>query len=341
MPLKLVPPGKRKGNRTYIIRGRFEGVDIEKATETTDKAVALRIRNEIERRILERSVPGKSAIVTFHRALDLYLVAHPQSSNSTRMVERLKAAMPDKDCRQIVKADIDAAAAKLHPNNTPETRNRNVYTPTVAVLNYAAENEWCEPRRFKRPKMKKPETRAATDDAIAALLEATTGKKHLLLTWLAYHGSRISNALAVEWTHIDFERGIYTLFVTKIQEWREFPLHPGVKALLLATPEPERQGRLFPWRIRSLVYRWLKPLAAGLNVKFTPHMARHWLGKQLDKTHAGTRAIANALGQTSMRSAERYVSSDLETVRRHAAQVMIGTVGEKVGEKRPKSRKKL
>jgi hypothetical protein len=42
------------------------------------------------------------------------------------------------------------------------------------------------------------------------------------------------------------------------------------------------------WRTRSGVYQWLRPLCRRLRVTFTPHMARHHLGKRLN---AGGRGI--------------------------------------------------
>lgn len=66
------------------------------------------------------------------------------------------------------------------------------------------------------------------------------------------------------------------------------------------------------------------PLCAKLKVKFTPHMARHWLGKKLDANGAGLKTIQKALGQASEKSASRYAVSDVETVR--AATRRIGGI---------------
>jgi len=35
--LKLVPPGTRKGNRFWVVRGRQDGHQIEKSTKTADR----------------------------------------------------------------------------------------------------------------------------------------------------------------------------------------------------------------------------------------------------------------------------------------------------------------
>lgn len=322
--LKLIKPGQRKGNRYYLIRGRFQGVDVEKITETTDSRVAERIKSEIEERIRKSSIPGPGDHVTFHAACDLYQSTHHLHPNDIAALKRLKTAIEDKPLARIGQADLDQAAETLHPDKSPEWRNRSIYTPVIAVMNYAALNNWTPIRKWTRPKLSAPVPRPASDDAFTALLGATSGKQHLMILWLFLQGTRISNALAVEWERIDLERATYDLFVQKTRHWQTFPIHPRVLQILKESPG---EGRLFPWNDRWQVYDWLVPLRDRLNVKFTPHMARHWLGKQLDAQGAGLRTIATALGHRSTRATARYVSPDLETVRA----AMNRAVGEKLG----------
>jgi integrase len=323
--LRLIPPGKRKGNRTYIIRGRFAGRDVEKVTKTRDRGFAERLKHRIERRLLESAVPGPEAAVTFSRAAELYAAAKGVSRDEERRLKRLKATIGHKQVGIIQQADIDAAALELHGSDTPETRNRNVYTPAAAVMHYAARNRWCAWQRFDRPKMKDPETRAASDPAAAALLKAATGKQKLLLLWLFMHGTRISGALQIDCARIDLRGRTYELFVTKTRKWQTFAIDDAVWQMLANDPDVERgDGLLFPWKDRWRVYDWLRPLCTKLKVKFTPHMARHWLGKKLDANGAGLKTIQKALGQASEKSASRYAVSDVETVR--AATRRIGGI---------------
>lgn len=327
--LKLIPPGKRKGNRFYIIRGRFAGRDVEKATRTKDRPDAERLKYRIERRLLHSSIPGPGAAVTFRRAADLYSAAKHATRREEQRLDKLSAVIGHKLVSELSQADLDGAAAELHGNDTPETRNRNVYTPAAAVLHYAARSKWCEWQRFDRPKMKDPETRAAAPAAVRALLGATTGKQRLLILWLLKHGTRISGALAVDCARIDLRARTYELFITKTRKWHTFAIDSEVWDLLANDPDAQAAaGRLFPWKARWRVYAWLRPLCKRLNIKFTPHMARHWLGKQLDANGAGLKTIMKALGQASEKSASRYAVSDVETVR--AATEKIGAIaGEK------------
>ena len=315
--LKLVPPGKRKGNAFYLVRGRFLGADYEVSTQTTDKVAAERFKNRFERRILEGHIPGQGEAVTFAKAADLYKSARTLSKDDLARIERLKAQLGKKDVRDVMQADLDAAAKALHPKCAPESLNRHVYTPAAAVLHYAAENQWCPWIRVKRPKMKEPETRAAADGVDALLYANTSAKECLLIAWLFRHGTRVSNALQVDCGRIDLKKRTYALYISKTRKWQTFGIDGEVWDLLATDADAlAGKGRLFPWTNRWQVYRWLRPLCKRHKVTFTPHMARHRLGKDMNATGAGLKTIMRALGQSSEKSASRYASADIDAVRR-------------------------
>lgn len=315
MPFTLFPPGTRKGNRFFVVRGKIDGRDVEVSTKTRDETAARIFALEFERRCLESGVPGQSEAVTWSRAADFYSAARRVSRDDERYIARLKKIIGEKPVRAIRQVDLDDAATRLHPSAAPETINRQVYTPAIAILNYAVSNDWCDERKWRRPKIGDPATRAAAPDAGVALVNATEGDKRLLLLWLWKHGTRISDALRVRWSGIDLTARTYELWISKARRWKTFPMDDEVWELLVNAPEDERRGTLFPWGDRHNVYRWLRPLAEQLGVHFTPHMARHRLGRDLSAAGAGLRTIMDALGQKSPKSALRYVSEDVEVVR--------------------------
>lgn len=326
--LRLIPPGKRKGNRAYIIRGRFAGRDVEKTTRTRDRGTAERLKHRIEQRLLKSRVPGSGEAVTFERASEFYATAKRISKREQQRLKKLNGEIGRKLVSEVHQADMDAAAEALHPHDSNETRNRNVYTPGAAVMHYAARSKWCEWIQFDRPEMREPETRAAAPTVASALLAATTGKERLLILWLFKHGTRITGALEVDCARIDLRRRTYDLFITKNRSWSAFAIDWEVWELLANDPDVQAgKGLLFPWKSRWRVYDWLRPLCVRLGVKFTPHMARHWLGKRLDAEGGGLKTIMKALGQKSEKSASRYAVSDVETVR--AVTEKIGQIGGK------------
>jgi integrase len=90
-------------------------------------------------------------------------------------------------------------------------------------------------------------------------------------------------------------------------------LHDEVMELLLA--HPPGPGYLFPWRTKSGVYKWLRPYCRQIGVPFTPHMARHSLGKWLNEDGSSLRQIMDTLQHKDPKSSIRYQSTDIEVIR--------------------------
>jgi integrase len=334
MPLKLVPPGTRKGNPFWLVRGEVGGRSIEISTKARDKAAAKKFAVELERELLTRRVPGLREAVTFSAAADLYIAFRAPTKADVGRIERLKLAIGSKIVADIRQADLVAAADFLQPDRAPSTRNREVIRMAATVLHYAAENGYCEWRRIKLFKESQSQTRAVTMDVAAELIDAAPqGPRRLLLLWLFRHGTRITQTLSVTWDDIDLPQQTFRLYDKKAQCWQVFPLHPEVFEQLAAIPDAERGargGRLWPWTQKTGVYRWLRPLTRELGVAFTPHMGRHSLGTWLNQSGAGLKTIMAALGHQDAKSSIRYQAADVEMVR--AAAVKIGPIsGRKAG----------
>lgn len=314
MPLKLISPGKRKGNRFYLARGSIAGQRVEVSTETTDKAVAQRFADALavslhtgagERR-------ANAEALTFKEAADRYVEFRHPSKIDRQRIDKLTALIGADEVKVINHARLVYAANYLYPGMKPATKNRNAMRPAAAILHYAAENQWRDWLRVKLFKEPKPTTRTAKPDAKKLLLANTKGKKRLLILWLFRQGTRISDTLRVEWDHLNLNAATVKLWVSKNQEWRTFPLDEAVVAALAN----ENQAKpLWPWQTRSGVYKWLRPLVRSLGVAFTPHMGRHTLGSDLNASGAGLKTIMGALGQDDPKSAARYATADLEVVR--------------------------
>lgn len=336
MPLKLIPPGKRKGNRFYLVRGSVGGRRYEVSTATGDRGAAATFRRNLLDAISEGRVPGPHEAVTFRRAAELYLEfrdlmpKHPDRGRIARL-----GALPigAKLCGEVVQADIVEAAHTLLPAAAPATRNREVVAVAAAVLHYAEQNKWCKWLRVRRFKEPRARTRAVTPEVARLLIANVPPPKQkngghvwhrkLLLTWLFRQGDRISDPLQVAWGDFDMEARTMDQRVGKTDEWRSVPLDDEVWQLLINAPnEVKRVGHVFPWRTRSGVYRWLRPMTRDLGVAFTPHQARHSLGKWLNDTGAGLKTIMATLGHADPKSSMRYQAGDVEVVR--AARRRIG-----------------
>jgi integrase len=149
-------------------------------------------------------------------------------------------------------------------------------------------------------------------------------KKGLLLLWLFRQGTRITDALGIKVADLDIPNRTVIRRIGKTDEndvvealsddvWQELVNNPPVGTWL------------FPWRTKSGVYRWLRPYMKQIGVKFTPHMARHSLGKWLNESGVSLRTIMDTLHHHDPKSSVRYQSTDAEAIR--AAGRRIGKLG--------------
>jgi site-specific recombinase XerD len=339
MPLYLIAPGKRVvrrggkayANRFYLVRGTIDGRSVEVSTKTRDATEAAAYKAKFELDVLERRVPGVHDSVTFRKAAELYSAFRDPASGDSRRIDKLVTVLGDKLVREITHADLVDAANRLYPAARNETKNRGVIKPAAAILHYAARNKWCEWLRIQKFSEAPARTRAAAPEVagrLAAALQkeeakastahrrALARKKRLLIVWLFNHFNRVSEPLRLTWDeHVDLRQKTYLLYVSKTKQWKVKPLADAVYTLLAREPSEERTGHLFPWRTRSGVYKWLRPLCVELGVTFTPHMARHYGGKKLNAQGAGLKTIMGALDHLDPQSSVRYQDADLELIR--------------------------
>jgi integrase len=244
MPLKLRPPRPGK-SPNYEIRGTYLGVAVERSSGTADKRLALKILAGTKRDIERGKINPKSeAPTTFLVAVKAYL----QSGGGGRFLGPIvelegPSAIRDLPIDTIDQTRLDLAAAELYPNATPQTRNRQFYSPVSAVLKRAGVE-----RKIKRPKGwrgEKAKCWMQPSQAFALLqgaadLDAEFG---LLCLTLLYTGMRIGEALNAKLSHLDLDGGRLYLPKTKNSEARTTYLPPVVvEAFRAMPPRPARDG---------------------------------------------------------------------------------------------------
>lgn len=155
MPLKLYKRGK-----VWWISGTVHGQVVRESARTEQKEVAEAIKAKREAGLVSDHVFGPKATRTFAQAVDSYWKAGGdkrftgnQYDDGTR--DGLLNHFFDTPLKDIQQNDLDEAARTLYPTAQPETRNRQCYTPFIAVWNHAVKNGWADVRQWSRPKSKK------------------------------------------------------------------------------------------------------------------------------------------------------------------------------------------
>jgi hypothetical protein len=120
MPLRLIPPRKGK-TPNWGIRGTYLKVAVDRSSGTHRKAVANRVRQQIERAIERGDYPAPRPspdAPTFLSAA----VAYMKAGRSPRYIGKLIEHFGETPLAEIGQAEIDAAAIAMYPSVTPATR---------------------------------------------------------------------------------------------------------------------------------------------------------------------------------------------------------------------------
>lgn len=314
MPLKLIPPGKRKGNRFWLARGVVAGKLREFSTGEVDKAAAERFALVAGGKIADGDRAADPKRLTFAQAAERYTDFRALPKTDRGRIDRLAAFFGTKTIGDITHGDLVAAAERLYAGKKASTKNRCVIAPAAAILHYAASNGWCPYRRFARFKEPKPVTRAVAPETMRALIVSAEGEIELLLIVLFGLGLRITDTLRIDWHDVDLHaRTVAVRIGKKAGEKRTLPLPDEVWEALANAPN--KTGALFPWRSRGGAYKALRKALPQAKGKFTPHMARHTLGTLLNAGGAGLKTIMAALAHDDPKSSLRYQDADIEIVR--------------------------
>lgn len=333
MPLKPIAPGQRKGNKNWLFRGRVAGKLREITTEfgpgTPTRVIreaAAKAERELWAELEASRIPRSGEDATFAQAARHYLAwKDPEEKRSWRQqrqrIDQLLLHLGDRLLKDITPADLTSLANDLMPNGKLASRNTTVIVPAAAILHYAARQNWCPHIRVQFFAIPKPRNRDVSDEVAETLINSLPEDcdkreyRRLLLLWLFRMGDRITDPLGVTWEGIDLQRQSVRMWHEKPDEEKTRPLHPEVFEALAAIPEDERTGYLFPWRDRDSVYWWLKPYAKSLGIHFTPHMARHTVGRQLNAAGVPLKTSMEVLGHKDVRSHLRYQNVDEASVR--------------------------
>jgi integrase/recombinase XerD len=303
MGLKLT---ERSG--TYYLRGTIRGQSVYETTGTNDKKRAEEIRAKREAQILEDSIHGRAATVTFAEAASSYLA----SGGSPRFLGKhdattgkwsgLLGCFGHRKINTITQSELDAAGEKLFPGTKYNTRNRQCHAPFITVWNHAVRNRWAERRDWNRPRKPKgtaakflnTKPRAGTlpvsYDYAAKFVMRMSPAPAMLMTVLFYTGMRPIELFVLEDHEVDVAGRWIALSASKTGEPRGIPIHDVLVPLFAGLCE--RGGFLFrthrnkPYGLKEDEGGQLKTAINGARARsgirdISPYTARHTVSTTL------------------------------------------------------------
>lgn len=204
MPIKVV---RIPSSPNLYLRGTVRGQSVYETTGTQDPEAAEALRIKKEKELLDRSIYGERVTRSFAAAALAYMEAPGASEREQRFLLPLVEEFGSLILGELTQERLDRYIGKRYRNGSPATILRSVITPVTSVMNFAARRKWCEQPHFDRPKQPKGRRRWATYDEAARLINAASPHIQRLIIFLLFTGARMSEALELEWTDVDLERG--------------------------------------------------------------------------------------------------------------------------------------
>ncbi len=305
MPLRLVRYEERSPH--WYIRGTVRGQAVFETTGTSDKTAADALRIKREGQLLDRSVFGAGADVTFLEAAVSYL----EAGGEGRFVGKLVDELGSRRLSELGQDQADNVARKLYPKAGPATRKRHAYIPLCAILNHAAKRKWCAVPAIEHPKVAIPETKWSSPERLEKLLPHCKGQMRLFVLMLAYTGARLAEVLAVDWDRdVSLSERVVLFRRPKNQKLRVVRIADPLLVELANVPPAKRHGGVFNWADKRCVYVPLKNACKAAGVDYLPphQQGRHTFGSWL-RIYAkrDIRGIMEDGGWDSVQSVIRYL----------------------------------
>ena len=302
MPFKLYKRKTRNGGFVWWYDGTVAGHRLRASTRTKEKDIAARIASEVEHRAYKRNLDGPQEVLTFPQAVALYIKAGKLTTErERRYVEKIEDYWKDTKVKDMKAGAILQSAIDIHPMDTAATRNRQVITPTQAIINNCARLELCSPIRIERfkgeRKIKQPVTLEWLDTFCAHARPLTAA----LATFMFATACRISEAMRLEWADIDFQQRTILVVKTKNKKQR-LPHMP--QRLLVALANLPRDDKPFGCWSESMLRRfWDEDVAKAIKAvpefsRLTFHSCRHGFATKLLRDGVDVRTVADLAGMT-------------------------------------------
>jgi integrase/recombinase XerD len=246
---------RRNDSGLWYIRGTdLSGANVYESTKTKDAGAAEKIRVKREGEALSVVLNGAILNCTFDQAAG----DHVDNGGDDTFIGKLVGHFGDRIIRTIAQSELDEAGRVLYPNCQPQTVNRQCHSPFIAVWNRAAQNGYCELRKWSRPewgagnkfngvKLKaKPRVGSFGVEYghAAPFVLAMSPAPAMVLTALFYTGMRPSELFKLTDKMVDLKNRMICIDRrTKTKKARRVPIHDVLLPLLTALVK--RGGILF------------------------------------------------------------------------------------------------
>lgn len=299
MPLRV---GKRGKAGIWYVTGQLDGARYNRSSGSTRKEDAEALKARIEAEAWQRRIHGKPSDLIFAQAVAIYV----GDGGSPRFLAKLVKHFKERLVREISGIDVRNAAKKLYPDKGAGTWNRQVITPTRAVINRCAETGRCSPlkvRQFRKDdadvnRPAEPYEATAIDRAWIDKFRGACRSPYLsaLALFMFQTGWRVGEATALTPRDIDLPHRKVWLASSKNGEAIEGFI--TVEMMVELANLPPRFGKLFGFSSRHSVYGvWRRTCERAGLAYVPPHQAgRHSFATEMIERHGKSVAATAKAG---------------------------------------------
>lgn len=301
---------KRKGSPYWQITGSHGGVRVRESTGTTCKKTAEKLCTQRQAAI-DRGYTGRRS---FADAIEAYL----NKGGEERFLGKINEILGSLPLEGVTQAVIDKAAIEHFQTYTrggekrykhqPSTVKRQFYDPVATVLHHAADLGWISWRRIKKPKTTLAAPIWAEPEWFRKFWAVCSPEMMALTMFLCFTGSRIHEALLLDWKHVDLSAR--QAFIPKMKvagAYRTVNL-PSMLVLALQDIKGDKEcGQVWGMNYHD-VRRYLKQGCAKSGI---PYLSTHKIGSHTYATWmrrhgADARDLVDTGRWKSIQMAERY-----------------------------------
>ncbi len=284
MPLKLFKRKTRDGGFVWHYRGTVDGRFLRGSTGTAQRKIAAQIASEVEAANWKRRLNSEGEDLRFPTAVEHYEKSRRGNDLRTaRYIAKLEDYWRNTKVKDMTPGTIRQSAIDLYPGASGATWNRQVITPTQAIINYCAELELCPPIRIKRFKFEKKVKQPVTVEWLDIFCAHADKQMAALATFMFATACRISEARRLQWADIDFKERTILVRKTKNKQART----PNMPArLLVALANLDRDQPPFASPEISMRRTWDAVIERVAKAKpgfqrLTFHSCRHGMATKL------------------------------------------------------------
>lgn len=291
----------------YQIRGTYLGVAFDESSGSRVERDAAGILERRRREVYEEVVLEKPRVRSFAEAAIGYMNAGGDKSRMPRVLTaEIKIGSKvrifgEMMLNEIDQGVIDHLAKHLMPDVKDATRNREVYTPVSAVLQYAADQaSW----KFSKGRIRRPPTPLGridwrTPEEIQWWISRSGALKGLFTAYVGT-GARASELINLDWPNVSPASHRITLWETdtKAARARGIDLQLRVRGVIPPRPTNAR-GAVF---LNTRGERWTRPAVEKALERITVREARAKASKEEEERIA---ELVHRAGSAKFEAEER------------------------------------